>query len=66
MEVGCIFLTGGSGTLGKEIISCSKDLEVKIVAPSSKLCDVKKYEQTYQSIKNSKPSTAINKPQSPS
>ena len=59
MEVGCIFLTGGSGTLGKEIISCSKDLEVKIVAPSSKLCDVRNYELVYQSIKNSKADLVI-------
>lgn len=59
MEVGCIFLTGGSGTLGKEIISCSKDLGVSICAPSSKLCDVVDYEQTYQSIKNSKAQLVI-------
>jgi dTDP-4-dehydrorhamnose reductase len=59
MEVGCIFLTGGSGTLGKEIISCSKDLGVSICAPSSKLCDVVDYGQTYQSIKNSKAQLVI-------
>ena len=59
MGIKNIFLTGGSGTLGKEIIFCSKDFGVKICAPPSRLCDVKKYEQTYQSIKNSKAELVI-------
>jgi len=35
-----IFLTGGSGTLGSELIKISKPYNVKFIAPASKWCDI--------------------------
>ena len=48
-----IFLTGGSGTLGSELIKISKDFDVEFIAPSSKNCDICEFQQTKDNILNS-------------
>ena len=48
-----VFLTGGSGTLGSELIKISKAHEVEFVAPSSKFCDIRNLYQINNHIKES-------------
>ena len=48
-----IFLTGGSGTLGSELIKISKAHEVEFVAPASKYCDITNPYQIHNHIKAS-------------
>jgi len=48
-----IFLTGGSGTLGSELIKISKDFDVEFIAPSSKECNICNLEQVKQNILDS-------------
>tara|TARA_R110000824_G_scaffold211053_1_gene396956 strand:- start:80 stop:787 length:708 start_codon:yes stop_codon:yes gene_type:complete len=40
-----IFLTGGSGTLGAELIKFSTEFGIEFIAPRSKVCDVRSYKQ---------------------
>jgi len=46
------FLTGGSGTLGKELINQSELFDIEFVAPSSKECDVRDYESVLKNIQS--------------
>jgi len=48
-----IFLTGGSGTLGSELIKISKAHEVNFIAPESKYCDITNPYQIHNHIKDS-------------
>ena len=48
-----IFLTGGSGTLGSELIKISKAHEVEFIAPASKYCDITNPYQIHNHIKDS-------------
>jgi len=48
-----IFLTGGSGTLGSELIKISKAHEVEFITPASKYCDITKPYQIHNYIKAS-------------
>ncbi len=48
-----IFLTGGSGTLGNELINISKEHSVEFVAPTSKVCNILNAEQVKNVIKKS-------------
>tara|TARA_R110000851_G_scaffold108257_2_gene229346 strand:+ start:3902 stop:4594 length:693 start_codon:yes stop_codon:yes gene_type:complete len=48
-----IFLTGGSGTLGTELIKISKAHDVKFIAPASKYCDITNPYQIHNYIKAS-------------
>jgi len=48
-----VFLTGGSGTLGSELIKISKAYDVNFVAPSSKECDITNPYQIHNHIKDS-------------
>jgi len=45
-----VFLTGGSGTLGKELRRQSGDFKVEFIAPSSKDCDVRDYGSVLKNI----------------
>lgn len=45
-----VFLTGGSGTLGKELICQSSTYEVDFIAPSSAKCDVRDYDSVLSNI----------------
>jgi dTDP-4-dehydrorhamnose reductase len=47
-----VFLTGGSGTLGKELRSQSEAFKVEFIAPSSKECDVRDYESVLKNIQS--------------
>ena len=48
-----IFLTGGTGTLGTELIRASRGLGLQFIAPNSKICDVRSYEQVEEQILSS-------------
>ncbi len=48
-----IFLTGGSGTLGSELIKISKAHEVEFIAPASNYCDITNPYQIHNYIKAS-------------
>jgi dTDP-4-dehydrorhamnose reductase len=48
-----IFLTGGSGTLGKEMIKNQSKHNINFVAPSSKECDITNYDSLYKHIHES-------------
>jgi len=48
-----IFLTGGSGTLGTELIKISKAYNVDFIAPASKYCDITNPYQIHDHIKAS-------------
>lgn len=48
-----IFLTGGSGTLGAELIRISNNFEVSFVAPTSNACDIRSYSQVEKHIASS-------------
>lgn len=48
-----IFLTGGSGTLGTELIKISKAHDVEFIAPASKYCDITNPYQIHNHIKDS-------------
>ena len=48
-----IFLTGGSGTLGKEMIKNQLKHNINFVAPSSKECDITNYDSLYKHIHES-------------
>lgn len=54
-----IFLTGGSGTLGGELIKISPAHDVNFVAPSSKDCDVRNSIEVNHHILNSKCDTVV-------
>lgn len=47
-----VFLTGGSGTLGKELRRQSEAHEIEFIAPSSKNCDVRDYESVLKNIQS--------------
>ena len=49
-----IFLTGGSGTLGTELIKISKAHDVEFIAPASKYCDITNPYQIHNYIKASR------------
>ena len=48
-----IFLTGGSGTLGSELIKISKGYDVEFVAPPSTYCDIRNPYQIHNHIQSS-------------
>ena len=48
-----IFLTGGSGTLGSELIKISKAHEVEFITPASRYCDITNPYQIHNHIKDS-------------
>jgi dTDP-4-dehydrorhamnose reductase len=54
-----IFLTGGSGTLGNELIKISKAHDVEFVAPPSKYCDICNPYQINNHIKESGCDTVV-------
>lgn len=45
-----IFLTGGSGTLGKELIEQSKAHEIDFISPSSRECDIRDYDSVLRNM----------------
>ena len=45
-----IFLTGGSGTLGTELIKKSDDFNIRFVAPTTDMCDITKFDEVIKSI----------------
>ncbi len=45
-----IFLTGGSGTLGTELIKNSEKFGVKFIAPSSSQCDITDRDSLYEHL----------------
>lgn len=45
-----IFLTGGSGKLGNELLNQSNNYGIKFIAPSSKQCDVTNYDSVFKNI----------------
>ena len=54
-----IFLTGGSGTLGSELIKISKAYDVEFIAPASKYCDIRNPFEVRHHILNSKCDTIV-------
>ena len=48
-----IFLTGGSGTLGTELIEKEQEYDIKFSAPSSQVCDIQCYNSVFNSLKKS-------------
>jgi len=53
MDLERIFLTGGSGTLGTELINISKVHNVEFVAPTSKVCNILNAEQVKNLVRTS-------------
>ena len=49
-----IFLTGGSGTLGSELIKQSHKFGINFVAPTSAECNIVDYYSVYENLKNFK------------
>ena len=49
-----MFLTGGSGTLGAELIKIFNDNGVDYVSPTSQVCDIRDYDSVDKNIKMSK------------
>ena len=49
-----IFLTGGSGTLGTELIKKSDDFNIRFVAPPTSACDITILEEVMENIRNFK------------
>jgi len=47
------FLTGGSGTLGAEILKCQQEGTTQFTSPTSMECDVRDYESLYTQIDSS-------------
>lgn len=47
------FLTGGSGTLGREMLENQHDYKIEFTSPSSADCDVRNYEAIYEKVNNS-------------
>lgn len=47
-----VLLTGGSGTLGKELIRQSEAFKVEFIAPSSKECDITDYDSVLKNIQS--------------
>ena len=54
-----IFLTGGSGTLGAELIKISKAHEVDFIAPASRYCNITNPYQIHNHIKDSACDTVV-------
>jgi len=54
-----IFLTGGTGTLGSELIKISKAYDVEFIAPASKYCDIRNPFEVRHHILNSKCETVV-------
>lgn len=54
-----IFLTGGSGTLGSELIKISKAYDVEFIVPASKYCDIRNPFEVRHHILNSKCDTIV-------
>ncbi len=54
-----MFLTGGSGTLGSELIKIFDDNGVDYVSPTSQMCDIRDYDSVDSSIKLSNATTVI-------
>ena len=48
-----VFLTGGTGTLGTELIKISREFGIQFVAPSSKTCDIRSFQSVEQQIVSS-------------
>jgi dTDP-4-dehydrorhamnose reductase len=49
-----MFLTGGSGTLGTEILKIQHNYNIECIAPTSKECDVRKYDSVLEHVIQSK------------
>jgi len=47
-----VFLTGGSGTLGRELVAQSEAFGVHFCAPSSKDCDITDYDSVLRNIQS--------------
>ena len=45
-----MFLTGGSGTLGKQMIKNQSKYNINFIAPSSKQCDITNYDSVFENI----------------
>lgn len=54
-----ILLTGGSGTLGKELRKIGTNYNYAFIAPLSTECDITHYRDVYIAIKNSKCDTVV-------
>jgi dTDP-4-dehydrorhamnose reductase len=54
-----ILLTGGSGTLGKELRKISENYNCVFIAPLSTKCDITHYRDVYITIKNSDCNTVV-------
>ena len=52
-------LTGGSGTLGKELRKISINYNCAFIAPLSSECDITHYRDVYIAIKNSNCDTVV-------
>lgn len=59
MEIKDIFLTGGSGTLGSQMILDSAEYNIKFTSPSSDDCDIRVGWQVDENIKNFKGDTVV-------
>ena len=46
-----VFLTGGSGTLGAELINQSQKFKINFISPPSKECDVTDYESVLRNLR---------------
>ena len=54
-----IFLTGGSGTLGAELIKQSHKFDINFIAPSSKDCDITDEQSVYDNLRRLKGNTVV-------
>jgi dTDP-4-dehydrorhamnose reductase len=54
-----IFLTGGSGTLGAELIKQSHKFDINFIAPSSKDCDITDEQSVYDNLRRFKGNTVV-------
>ena len=48
-----IFLTGGSGTLGTELLKRQLDYDIEFTAPSSAECDIRDFRSVLDTIRDS-------------
>jgi len=54
-----VFLTGGSGTLGTELINQSHKFNIYFTAPSSKDCDIADEQSVYENLMNFQGDTVL-------
>jgi dTDP-4-dehydrorhamnose reductase len=54
-----IFLTGGSGTLGAELIKQSHKFDINFIAPSSKDCDITDEQSVHEKLRSFKGGTVV-------